>query len=920
MRPLKLTMAGFGPYAGTQVLDFEKLGTGGLYLITGDTGAGKTTIFDAITYALFGKASSENRQPDMLRSKYAKLTDPTFVELTFAYGDKQYTIRRNPAYKRANIYKPEQTANENAKVELHLPDGRVVDKTEEVKTAIRDIIGLTREQFAQVTMISQGEFRELLQAKTDVRQKIFQDIFKTKNYEILQSKLKEKTSEVSKKRDQAKQSIRQYIEGILCDEDSLLALEVKKAKADALPMSELMELLEALLAEDTAAYNLLVADQTENEKQSEEIKVQLVKAKDYYTIKENLAKKQREETSGVIALEQQAATLEQARATLPEQEQLADQIKELELQLPSYGQLEVKQRELEDQEKYLNAVEKDQSAARSAKADLEKEISALKEERSGLENASVDKEKLVAQKEKLKNRSEQLEKLIADFDQHKNHLTDLGNLQQQYLDLAANSAKLGQDYEGKNKAFLDEQAGILAAALVAGVPCPVCGSVEHPQPATLSDSAPTEADVKKAKAAFEAAQEKTEAASRKARDQKIVVELYEENIRKQIARLIPEATFETAPPMAAQQNRALAAQMGELDRQIEDLQSKEKRKAVIDRSLPEKEKALAEAEGKLAKANEQLAGLTAAIGELRKQIQERKQNLRFDSRIAAQAEIRKRKQTLSDLQQAMKEAEKAYSDAKEKLAAIRAAIQELRKQLEGVEEPDVAQLNGEKERLDEEKKVILQKQKDIYARIRANSDVKTGIEGKEKEMTQLESRLKWMQALSKTASGDLQGKERMTLETYVQTTYFERTLDQANVQLRKMSGGQYELKRREVASNKQSLCGLELDIIDHINASVRSVNTLSGGEAFMASLALALGLSNEVQMSAGIRIDTLFVDEGFGSLDGEALTKAYNTLAGLTEGNRLVGIISHVAELKERIDRQIVVTKDRAGGSRAVIV
>ena len=187
-------------------------------------------------------------------------------------------------------------------------------------------------------------------------------------------------------------------------------------------------------------------------------------------------------------------------------------------------------------------------------------------------------------------------------------------------------------------------------------------------------------------------------------------------------------------------------------------------------------------------------------------------------------------------------------------------------------------------------------------------------------MEDLESRYAWMKALSDTANGNITGKDKIMLETYIQTTYFDRILERANVRLRKMSGGQYDLKRRAEADNKKSQSGLELDIIDHINATERSVNTLSGGEAFLASLALALGLSDEVQMATGIRLDTLFVDEGFGSLDSEALSKAYLTLAGLTEGNRLVGIISHVAELKEKIDRQIVVKKELSGGSRATII
>jgi exonuclease SbcC len=193
------------------------------------------------------------------------------------------------------------------------------------------------------------------------------------------------------------------------------------------------------------------------------------------------------------------------------------------------------------------------------------------------------------------------------------------------------------------------------------------------------------------------------------------------------------------------------------------------------------------------------------------------------------------------------------------------------------------------------------------------------ISGKQTALEALEQKYVWMKALSDTANGNISGKDKLMLETYIQTTYFDRILERANIRLRKMSGGQYDLKRRRTASSKQSQSGLELDIVDHINATERSVNTLSGGEAFLASLALALGLSDEVQMSTGIKLDTLFVDEGFGSLDSESLSKAYNTLAALTEGNRLVGIISHVSELKERIDRQIIVTKQKNGESAAKI-
>ena len=919
MRPLKLTVAGFGPYAGTQVLDFENLGTSGLYLITGDTGAGKTTIFDAITFALFGEASGESRKASMLRSKYAKAGDPTFVELTFVYGDKEYTVKRNPEYERAKT-RGTGVTKQSADAQLTYPDGRVVTKLKDVDKAVREIIGLSREQFSQVAMISQGEFRKLIQADTKARQEIFRDIFGTGLYVTLQNQLKDRANEVYKLREQAHQSIRQYIRGILCDEDSLLAMDVKKAKEGALPMAELVELFELLLAEDGAANETLEAELSDNEKKADEITIQLTQANAYKTAKENLEEKLKEEMAGILSLEQCKAALEQAQDNIPEQEALAKQITAIEILLPSYDVLDRQNDELDQMVEALKTAADDRSSSQTAKTALMEEITALKEERSGLETVSADKEKVSAQTEKLRERSEQLGQLMVAFDGLTVQKAELERLQQDYLTAAAASANLGQESEAQNKAFLDEQAGILAAGLVTGNPCPVCGAMDHPNPATLSDNAPTEADVKKAKTAYEEAQKKTEKASADASTQKGVVETSEENICKQIAGLLPDTAFADAPRIAEEQNKVLTDQMDELGKHIKALAAKEKRKSAIDRSLPEKEEALADTNVKLAKSNEQIAVLETAITSLQKQIAELKQKLHFENKTAAQAEIDKLTQARANMQTALDTAEQAHTTAKEKLTAVRAAIVQLKEQLAGCTELDTAQLDNDKEQLNTDRKLILQKQKDIHARISANTTAQKNIAEKERELIELEHRHAWMRALSDTANGTLGGKEKLMLETYIQTTYFDRILERANIRLRKMSGGQYDLKRRKTAANKQAQSGLELDIVDHINTTERSVNTLSGGEAFLASLALALGLSDEVQMSTGIRLDTLFVDEGFGSLDSEALAKAYNTLAGLTEGNRLVGIISHVEELKERIDRQIVVTKDRTGGSHAVVV
>ena len=246
-------------------------------------------------------------------------------------------------------------------------------------------------------------------------------------------------------------------------------------------------------------------------------------------------------------------------------------------------------------------------------------------------------------------------------------------------------------------------------------------------------------------------------------------------------------------------------------------------------------------------------------------------------------------------------------------------MQKLKNQQQDTTGGDIPVMEAEKAALTNQKQEFLQQNGQLHARISPNRTALTRISEKSEASAQLESRYSWVRALSDTANGRVSGKDKIMLETYVQTSFFEQILEKANLRLLKMSGGQYDLKRRETAENQRSQSGLELNILDHINGTERSVNTLSGGEAFLASLALALGLSDVIQQSSGIHLDTLFVDEGFGSLDSEALQKAYRTLDQLSDGHRLVGIISHVAELKERIDRQIVVKKGRDGTSHAVI-
>lgn len=918
MRPMKLTFAGFGPYAGVQELDFEVLGSSGLYLITGDTGAGKTTIFDAITFALFGEASGDSREPAMLRSKYAKVEDPTYVELTFAYDGQKYTVRRNPDYDRAKT-RGTGTTRQAADAVLTYPDGSVVTKAKDVDRSIREIIGLTREQFSQVAMISQGDFRRLLQADTKERQKIFRDIFDTGLFVTLQNQLKEKASEVQDQRKQASQSIRQYIDGMICNGDSLLSLDVKKAKAGKLPITDVMELFEKLLQADRQAQDSLDAQLADIKTLTEQVSSRLVQAQAYRKAKDDLAKKEAEEAQQAEKLEQAQVTLAAAQATLPEQEELTKKIAEIDLLIPSYDELNTKAAEHADAKKKLAAALTAQQTAQDSKAALSEELAALKKEQGTLTDIGAEKEKMTALRQQLADRKNQFQALISNIGTLRTQKVLLAEKQTAYLAAAAESARLLQEYEAKHRAFLDEQAGILASALTEGMPCPVCGSMTHPHLATLSENAPTEADVKKAKKESDKAQKTAEKASREASEQNGIVATTEDSVRKEIGILMPGVELDDALEAARSQETALTAQIHELDTQIGEAETKLSRKNKLDKLIPQKETALSDADAARSDAKEQIAKWTAAAEALKTQIEALRDKLSFADKAAAETEKKALRIKLDKMKKALADAESAWNEGKETLAGVRAAISQLRSQLSEGTEADTAELEVHKASLAAQEKAITDQQKELHTRITTNETAWKNISQKSAEMEALEARFSWMKALADTANGTLSGKDKIMLETYIQTTYFDRILQRANIRLQKMSGGQYDLKRRRAADNKQSQSGLELDIVDHINTTERSVNTLSGGEAFLASLSLALGLSDEIQMSTGIRLDTLFVDEGFGSLDSEALGKAYSTLASLTEGNRLVGIISHVAELKERIDRQIVVSKEQSGESSARI-
>lgn len=920
MRPLKLTIAGFGPYAGVQELDFEALGTSGLYLIAGDTGAGKTTIFDAITFALFGEASGGSRKSDMLRSKYARAEDPTYVELTFTYGGQTYTVRRNPAYERAKT-RGVGTTSQLADAQLTLPDGSVVTKLKDVNRAVQEIIGLSREQFAQVCMISQGDFRRLLEADTETRKKIFKDIFGTELYSDLQTRLKDEVSALDGQMTEARRSIRQYTEGMVCADNSDFNAQVQKAKTDGLPTAELTELFEKLLDEDRKLEDRLGNQVSAAEDAIKALEKQQEAVEAYRQTKENLDKLSDEERDQKKAWEAAKAALETAKTEKGKtQPELTEHLGKLRNQLPSYDELDEKNKALQDKEKLLKIEQQKRDEAEKQKATLAEELSAFKDEQAKLKDSDKEKAELDAQLQQCTDRKDALETLLEDFMSLYTEQKTLTDIQKDYLALADAAEKRLQAYDQMQRAFLNAQAGLLAKDLQAGTPCPVCGSLEHPHPAELSEQAPTEDHVKHAKSAYGDAQFAAAAASETAAAQKAKVAEKAAALRKRLETLLPDTSEEQAEPAARDELCDCEKQIDELNEKIEAAEKNICRKSDLDKQIPEKEDALKAAEDDWNNADKRISILQTEHKALTDQIDKLQQSLAFPDKASAEQKISELQKQSDALEQALTAALEQEKASLNVLTATRAAIEQLQKQLETGADGDLDKLSAQLDAQKKQKNVLEKQRQSVHTRIEVNGRAHDGIDKQRGELEELEQKYVWMNALAKTAAGNLQGKAKIDLETYVQTTYFDRILERANLRLQKMSGGQYDLKRRRNADNMQSKSGLELDIVDHINATERSVNTLSGGEAFLASLALALGLSDEVQMSTGIHLDTLFVDEGFGSLDSEALSKAYQTLAGLTEGNRLVGIISHVAELKERIDRQIIVAKDPDGSSHAELV
>lgn len=928
MRPLLLKMSAFGPYAGNTVIEFDKLGDKGLYLICGDTGAGKTTIFDAICYALFGEASGRLRDASMLRSKYADDLTPTEVELLFLHNDKEYRIVRNPEY-----YRPSKRGGGLTKQPqdacLYMPDGNVISKAKDVNKAVEELLSLNCDQFFQISMIAQGSFRELLISDTNTRQKIFRELFKTGFYLTLQDKLSEARKEISDSVSDSKKSIEQYVRDIMVDEDDVLLIDVENAKAGLMLTEDVIELIVSLINKDETIANdnenKLKAVNGELERVNSSIAIieNAINSKEMLdiTLKEYEEKKPMEEAAN--------AEFEKAKIELAKKDGIVKELSTIEAEIK-------KNEDIKKTEALVNRLSADENN-KTEKLSLlsdEKEqkagvLSELKSELDGLKNVGVSIEEYKNKLEKLDESINELNELKKEHKKFIRGQQELEELTDKYIEDNNEFKRLRDIYEEMEQAFRDGQAGILAATLTDGEKCPVCGSLAHPDKAKLTDEIPSEEKLNEAKDNASKARDKANEASSFLRSRRTFVELIKEQLINNAVELFSDSDIDEDKDLfisnLESNIESRKFEITTLRNDINDKLNNEKRretrkKEIEDNLISEYEKKLKLIDEDIASLNIKIAGINASINENKLKAKEIKESLIFSD--MSDAEIRRNEltYTLNSIQQLYDIKEQERNQIHDEVTKLTSKIESLKKSLEGIEITDVTDKKAKKTELEYKRNDLIKKIQEERTRIRINNNVLENIKDKAESLKETEKNLSYITSLSKTANGDLAGKEKIKLETYIQTTYFDRIIRRANLRFMEMSSGQYELKRQRVASDIRGQSGLDLVVIDHYNGTERSVRTLSGGESFMASLSLALGLSEEVQSSSGgVSVDTLFVDEGFGTLDSDSLDLAYKALTNVTEGNRLVGIISHVAELRNKIDNQIIVKKEKSGGSVATV-
>lgn len=628
----------------------------------------------------------------------------------------------------------------------------------------------------------------------------------------------------------------------------------------------------------------------------------------------------------ITLLEPEMKLLQGELAGLRKQQEQIDMLKmqlhSEEEKLPAYEEADRIREELDRADKALKKERQLQEEKTEALKRMRKDYDCATGRIEELRDAELRVIELKQQTELNKRQTDIWKKLIVMCEESKRLQNDMDNKQERYRTVSMEHQEKKQQYEKMQQRYLDEQAGILSEQLTDGEPCPVCGSLTHPLPANRHEDAPDKAAVDQAKAMWEKTSFAMQEMSRAAGIAKGALEKVQQEFRE---RLKTEGIKGEEGQVEEQLIHKLAQENSlsdELRIKLEDAEKWKKEKTKLTEQKNKLETYIQSAEHECRETEEKIAELKVQTELLGNKLKDRQKMLPYETKAQAAEQIaykrsviEQHESTVKQTESACREKENTYQNALQKRETLSGQLTQ-NEQHQSLEE-----LLEKKDALMSYRDARQNMHREIAHRYETNKKLSTFIRRQSSELMETEKRWSMVKELSNTINGSLSGKDKIMLETYVQMQYFDRIIRRANTRFMVMSAGQYELKRSVQAENLKKQSGLELDVTDHYNGTERSVKTLSGGEAFLASLSLALGLSDEIQaVSGGIALDTMFVDEGFGSLDEAALNQAIHALMSLTEGNRLVGIISHVSELQERIDRKLVVTKDAASGSSVSLV
>lgn len=1044
MRPLKLTMSAFGPYAGVETIDFGKLKDKNIFLITGPTGAGKTTIFDALSYALFGEASGSSRDKDSLRSDFALPETATYIELEFELREKVYKITRFPQQERKKA-RGEGFVSKNSEAHLILPEGDIVTKVNNVDEKISSILGINKNQFRQIVMLPQGEFRKLLEANSEEREGIFRKIFGTETFETIQRKLDEQKKVVYRKISETKTQRDTHIKHIEPGEDELL---IKLINTEDLNIIEIVNETTDLIKKDEKSSKELNEEVKEIKIAQEKVQKSIVEGEEINKkIKEkhDLGKQYELDLLREKEYKEKQINLEKgrrAREVKLVEDSLKDRHNNLKIKELQYKDAEQKLKEAENNLLLWEKQLKEQEEKEGERKKLSDSINTLKNQQQKVKEYEEKSSKIIELREELKNKDKYLKKLkllivdekdkleksnknlmesqkaetakekldkvvyekelvlkdmillykkteeyIKNADKHSDNSKNFEEFEKQYN-------KYKNKYELLEDNFRRGQAGLLAKDLNEDIPCPVCGSVSHPKLAQLIDGVPTEEELKKSKVEFDKLREEREKKLQVLSDLNGIIKSSKDlliELKDKLKEFLGEVSSISEKDMLnylLDKGKQTREELNILKEDQTKLLKLIEKKNIIEDTIIKLGDSIKDKEGSLQNLEKEYTEFYGKVESEEKLLisveKEIPEEIRSSNKLLLK--IKELENSFINLENAYKKAQENYNKAKtdhassladkdgkvknveetlkeveacqyalntkikdtgfedynqyalfkmteeeimllekditeyyQNLKSLKDRLEKSLKDVEGLNEVSLEKLIESLNELKMQQQTLEAREKGIYLRVNNNKKALKEIKNISELIKDDEEKYSVVGELARIANGD--NRERITFERYVLAAYFDEIIKAANVRLSKMAAGRFILRRKEEKGKGRKQEGLELEVFDNYTGKSRHVKTLSGGESFKASLALALGLADVVQSYAGgISLDTMFVDEGFGTLDPESLDNAIQCLIDLQKGGRLVGIISHVPELKERIDARLEITPAKEGSKAKFVV